>query len=161
MLKDVTEWGKLDIPGPGLISRNNKQIREPEIFDYVRALRSKYKKIAAIGFSLCGWAVFRLRAKGNNHVDCISTAHPTWLEKDEISNVGVPVQMLAPERDPSFHPDLKKFASEVIPTLGVAYDHQYFPGVEHAFATRGDERDEMERTKNAAVGWFQLWFHLQ
>jgi hypothetical protein len=52
--------------------------------------------------------------------------------------------MLAPERDPSFHPDLKKVASEVIPTLGVAYDYQYFPGVEHSFATRGDERDEIE-----------------
>jgi hypothetical protein len=41
--------------------------------------------------------VFQLGAKGNNLVDCISTSHSTSLEKSEIENVGVPVQILAPE----------------------------------------------------------------
>lgn len=41
-------------------------------------------------------------------------------------------------------------------TLGVAYDYQYFPGLEHSFAIRGDPKNPnemkgMERAKNAAV----------
>src|SRR4051812_31156476 len=34
--------------------------------------------------------------------DCISTAHPSLLEKCEIEAVTVPVQILAPEFDPIF-----------------------------------------------------------
>ena len=40
-------------------------------------------------------------------MDCISTAHPSWLTKEEIEGVGVPVQILAPEIDPVFTPELK------------------------------------------------------
>jgi dienelactone hydrolase len=76
--------------------------------------------------------------------------------------VGVPVQILAPEIDPAFTPELKEFANRVIPTLGLPYDYQFFPGVEHAFAARGDpanetERLAMERAKNAALHWFRQW----
>lgn len=76
----------------------------------------------------------------------------------------MPVQILAPEFDIEFTPDKKEFANKVIPTLGVPYDYQYFPGLEHAFATRGDEQSEIEmkglvRAKNAAVNWFNEWLH--
>ena len=156
-------WQELDIPG--FVSRNNKAIRENEIFKCARALRSQYKRVGAIGFCFGGWAVFRLGAKSSDSiVDCISTGHPTWLEKSEIENVGVPVQILAPEFDTQFTPELKAFANSVIPTLGVPYDYQYFPGLEHAFATRGDEKNVAEykgmlRAKAAAVAWFRLWLH--
>jgi dienelactone hydrolase len=162
-LQDETQWGKLDIPG--FLSRNSKAIREPEIFECARALRSQYKRIAAVGFCFGGWAVFRLGGKDVNLVDCISTAHPTLLEKSEIQNVDVPVQIMAPEFDPMFTPELKEFCNKVVPTLGVPYDYQYFPGLHHAFATKGDpenglENKGMERAKNAAVHWFQQWLHL-
>jgi dienelactone hydrolase len=61
-------------------------------------------------------------------VDCISAAHPTWLTKEEIDDIGVPVQILAPEVDPAFTPELKAYANSVIPTKGVPYDYQFFPG---------------------------------
>jgi len=101
-----------------------------------------------------------LGAKENNGlVDAISTAHPTWLTKEEIEAVGVPVQVLAPEHDATFTPELKEFFNRVAPTLGVPYDYQYFPGLEHSFATRGKEDDKkgMVRAKNAAVSWFREW----
>lgn len=175
ILADESQWSKLDIPS--FTSRNSKAIREAEIFECARALRTQYghKQIGAIGFCYGGWAVFRLGSKAYNNnvdgqetklVDCISTAHLSWLEKGEIENVGVPVQILAPEFDPAFTPELKEFSNRVIPTLGVAYDYQYFPGVAHAFATRGDpekdvERKGMERAKNAVVHWMKEWLHLQ
>ena len=43
-----------------------------------------------------------------------------------------------------FTPELKEFSNKVIPTLGVPYDYQYFPGVEHSFATRGDQQSEAQ-----------------
>lgn len=158
----MSRWGELNLPE--FTQRNSKITREKEYYEFARALRSMYKRTAAIGFCFGGPIVFRLGKKGNNLVDCISTAHPTFLEKDEIIAVGVPVQILAPEIDSQFTPELKIFSNEIIPAAGVAYDYQYFPGLEHGFATRGDpsnsaERKGMERAKNATVLWFRQWLH--
>lgn len=161
ILKYRKNWGQLDIAG--FCSRNTKAIREAEIINFAKNLRAQYQRVGAVGFCFGGWAVFRLGSKENaGLVDCISTAHPTWLEKSEIENVNVPVQIMAPEFDTMFTPELRAFANQVIPTIGVPYDYQYFPGLEHAFATRGDKENPaecagMERAKSAAVYWFRLW----
>ena len=162
LCKDPSQWGPLDLGA--FTARNSKEVREAEIFAFAKTLRSQYKRVAAIGFCYGGWAVFRLGAKGNDLVDCISTAHPSWLTEEEIQNVGVPVQILAPEIDPVFTPELKEFSNKVIPSLGLAYDYQYFPGLEHSFAVRGNRENEaemkgLERAKNAAVSWFRQWLH--
>jgi dienelactone hydrolase len=136
-----------------------------------------------IGYCYGGWSSFKLGSREENGlVDCvlslpgvdhktrsdletgISTAHPTWLTKDEMDNIGVPVQICAPEVDAAFTPELKAYANEVIPTKGVPYDYQYFHGVEHSFATRGNLEDEKEkramlRAKRAQVGWMREWLH--
>ena len=39
----------------GFLSRNSREIREPEIFEAGRALRQKFKKVGAIGFCFGGW----------------------------------------------------------------------------------------------------------
>ncbi|KAF9894110.1 hypothetical protein FE257_009083 [Aspergillus nanangensis] len=160
ILQDQTQWHKLDLPA--FIERNSKENREPQIVSCAQALRAQYKRTGAIGFCFGGWGVFRLGARGKNLVDCISTAHPSFLEKGEIEQVGVPVQIMAPEIDPMFTAELKVFSNQVIPTLGVPYDYQYFPQVEHAFAVRGDPKNPAEmkamiRAKNAAVLWFRQW----
>lgn len=163
LLKSPSEWGPLDLPG--FTVRNSKEHREPEITAFAKALRKEYQSVGAIGFCYGGWAVFRLGAKANNGlVDCISTAHPSWLTQSEIEHVGVPVQILAPEIDPVFTPELKEFSNRVIPSLGLEYDYQHFPGLEHAFAVRGNREDKaemegLERAKNAAVYWFKQWLH--
>ena len=88
------------------------------------------------------------------------------LTKAEIDAVGVPVQIMAPEHDQAFTPELKAHANGIIPTLNVEYDYQYFPGLKHGFATRSDPSDPkqkngMERAKNAAVAWFAQFLHMQ
>jgi dienelactone hydrolase len=159
--KNPSEWGPLDLPA--FTARNSKEIREPEVVAFAQNLRKKYKRVGAIGFCYGGWAVFRLGDKAKNGlVDCISTAHPSWLTRSEIECIGVPVQILAPEIDPVFTPELKEFSNRVIPFLEVAYDYQHFPGLEHAFAVRGNRANEaemkgLERAKNAAVHWFKQW----
>lgn len=96
-------------------------------------------------------------------VDCISTAHPSLVDKAEIDAISVPTQICVSEIDPQFTPELKEYTAKVLPTLNIEYDYQYFPGLVHGFATRGDMKDAkqrkgLERAKNAAVYWF--WQHL-
>jgi len=162
MLDDPERAKKFDLMG--FIGRNSKDIRGPEIFAAAKQLKSQYKKVGAIGFCYGGWAVFQLGGKGQNLVDCISMAHPSLVDKKEISNVAVPTQILAPETDSMLTPELKTFCNETIPSLGVDYSYEFFPGLVHGFATRGDmnnktQRDGLERAKNAAVHWFQQHLH--
>ncbi|GLA18164.1 hypothetical protein AnigIFM62618_005319 [Aspergillus niger] len=167
-VRDFAKLRQLDMPA--FLARNSKITREHEIVECAQALRSKYRKLGTIGFCFGGWGVFRLGAKRSAEdnstplVDCISTAHPSLLELSEIENVKVPVQILAPENDMMFKQELKDTCNRVIPSLGLPYDYQFFPRVEHGFAIRGNrhDKDEMEamvRAKSCAVYWFKYWFH--
>ena len=84
------------------------------------------------------------------------------MTKEEIDGLGVPIQIQAPEIDPIFTADLKKYANTVIPSLGLQYEYLYLPGTEHGFATRGDTLDAkamlaMKRGMGAAANWFRFW----
>ncbi|RKL44121.1 hypothetical protein BFJ72_g3854 [Fusarium proliferatum] len=162
ILFDKSRMGEFDLGA--FFKRNSKTVRRPELVRFAETLRSSFSRIGAVGYCFGGWAVFNLGAKELSLVDCISTSHPSFLEKEEIANIGVPIQILAPEFDPQFTPELKAYANEVLPMTGVAYDYQYFPGLEHGFAIRGDEskpgeRDGMERAKNAVSLWLRQWLH--
>ncbi|KAK5136317.1 hypothetical protein LTR08_003690 [Meristemomyces frigidus] len=144
---------------PGFFAANSKQIRQPEIFSCARALRAQHAKVGAVGYCFGGWACFRLGAKELHLVDCISVAHPSLLEKSEIDNLSVPTQIIAPEHDYLLTPELKEYCNTTIPRLGVAYQYDFYPGLEHGFAVRGDPEDVrtkvgLERAKNAVVMWF-------
>lgn len=65
-----------------------------------------------------------------------------------------------------FTPDQKEYCNKVIPTLGVDYDYQHFPGMHHGFACKGNPNNKAEeeglvRAKNAAVHWFRQYLHEQ
>ncbi len=145
---------------------NGRESREAEIFACARALREKYQKVGAVGFCYGGWAVFRLGA--NEHqpplVDCITAGHPSLLTKEDIDGVAVPTQMLAPEVDSQYTPELKSYTFETLLKAGVPFDYQHLPGVEHACLVRGDpgksgEREAMARGKDAAVSWMEQYLH--
>lgn len=148
------------------VSRNSKEIRWPEIKRAAEDLRMLHNRTGVIGYCFGGWSSFSLGSSQFTPrlVDCISAAHPTFLTREEMDNIGVPVQIVAPEKDPVFNPELKKYANEVIPTKGLPYDYSFFPRVEHAFVTRGDlkkdgERVAMLRAKRVQVGWMREWLH--
>ena len=161
----TAQWNKMGDPEelysgkPPLmdfIGRNSKQLRRPEILAAAKELKLKYNKVGAIGYCYGGWAVFQLGEKGNNLVDCISTAHPSFVDKREIEMLGVPIQILAPETDTQLTPELKEFCNRIIPTLGLDYAYEFFPGLAHGFATRGDpeiqvQKNGLERAKNSII----------
>ncbi|KAI1805103.1 dienelactone hydrolase family protein [Daldinia bambusicola] len=150
----------------GFTVRNSRAAREPEIFAAARALRQKYAKVGAVGYCFGGWAVFRLGAKEHSPplVDCISTGHPSLLTKQDIEEVAVPVQLLAPEHDPMYSAELKNFTFETVPKLGVEFDYRHYPGVAHGALVRGSDKVPgealaMARAKNDAVNWFNQFLH--
>ncbi|KAF4553241.1 Dienelactone hydrolase-like protein 2 [Elsinoe fawcettii] len=167
MIQAFENPGSNDFDWRILLKDQTKENRSPDILNFARALRSQYKRVGAVGFCWGGWAVFHLADKANNGlVDAISTAHPSLLTQDEMAKAGVPVQIHAPETDFMFKPEDKAFANEKLPSLGIAYDYQYYPGLAHGFGTRGDPKDEpsrkgMVRAKNATVAWFQQWLAIE
>ena len=148
------------------IARNSREIREPEIFAYAKALRLKgYDKIGAVGFCYGGWAVARLAAAegdGKPLVDAISAGHPSLLTKEDIDGVAVPSQWLSPEHDPVYTAELKAHTVAKLQEKNLPFDYQYFPGIEHGAMVRGDEkrageRAAMVRAKVAVVLWMKTW----
>lgn len=155
-------WQEIDLKG--FQKRNDKDVRWPEIESFAKALRDEYGRLGTIGYCYGGWTGLWLGSAKYQLVDCVSIAHPTWATKEELDDIAVPIQIVAPEIDAAFTPELKAHANTVIPTKGVPYDYQFFPGVVHAMATRGDpnaknERRSMIRAKNAAVAWMKEWLH--
>ena len=152
---------KFDLPA--FLGRNNKDIRFPEIKQVAQALKSQYRKVVGIGYCYGGWGHFQLGADPSL-IDAISVAHPSGLTMEEIENVKVPVQILAPETDPVFTQELKDYANKTIPALNLPYEYVYFPGVAHGFASKGDPDDEvqrngLERAKRSAVNFMNEFLH--
>lgn len=159
-----------DLDLPSFMARNSKLAREPEMVAFIKTLRANgFEKVGAIGYCFGGWAVFRLAGaeyQGKRLVDCVTAGHPSLLTKEEIDGArpDVPVQILAPEIDAAYTAELKTHTFVTLQKLGVPFDYQHFPGVEHACFTRGDEnvpgdRAALVRGKNAAVAWAKQWLH--
>ena len=155
-------FGEIDLQG--FLGRHGREQREPEIFACAKKLRAEYLKVGAVGYCYGGWAVFRLGAKWNDLVDCIVAGHPSLLTKEDIAAVDVPVQVQAPEFDPVYTLELKRYTFDTLQVNGVPFDFQYFPGVHHACLVRGSpkverEREAMARGKNATVAWLRQFLH--
>ncbi|KAL4938782.1 hypothetical protein BDV06DRAFT_200146 [Aspergillus oleicola] len=150
----------------GFRARNTRDGREKEIFDVATELRCRHDILIAIGYCWGGWAAFRLGAEDPHSpladtpplADAVIVAHPSLLTKEDIDGVIVPTQILAPEHDPIFNDDLKRYTFDSLVRRGVKFDWQHFPGVEHACLSRGDtsrpgEKEALERGMGAVASW--------
>jgi dienelactone hydrolase len=135
----------------------------PSVKAAAEALKGQYAKVGAIGYCWGGWAVFQL-ASDPALVDVITAAHPAMFGKEDIDKIKVPVQLIAPEEDFTFTPELKQHCLETLPKTGVQWRYDYYAGYKHGFASRGDPTTEqgragLERAKRSAVSWFAEFLH--
>ncbi|KAI0533045.1 dienelactone hydrolase [Xylaria digitata] len=152
----------------GMSKLNSREIRGPEMVACAKALKGEhgFKRLGAIGFCYGGWAVCYLGSKerGEKLVDAVSMGHPSWLVKEDIANLTVPIQILAPEIDPAFTAELKAYAFETLLKLNLPFDYVHYPGIVHGGLVRGSEKVDKEReamaaAKNSAVVWFKQQLH--
>ncbi|KAI3316884.1 dienelactone hydrolase [Xylariaceae sp. AK1471] len=159
-------FGEIDMAG---VARDNaREIRAPEMEACAKALKSElgFKRLGAIGFCYGGWAVCHLGSKEQNPklVDVISMGHPSWLVKEDVDKLAVPIQILAPEHDHAYTPDLKKYTFAKLLELNLPFEYVHYPGAEHGGLVRGsenkpEERLAMAQAKNSAVAWFKQHLH--
>lgn len=152
------DFTKLDLPN--FMKRNGRHVREPEILQIARILRSKFDRVCAIGFCYGGWAVFHLGSRQHQPalVDCMVAGHPSFLTQEDIDDVRVPVQILAPEFDQMYTAELKLHTFHALPKLGLPFDYRHFPKVGHGCLIRGSrklegEQDAIIQGRKAAIHW--------
>ena len=154
-----------DFDWDGWFATNAVDVRMPEILASARLIRSQYPKLGAVGYCWGGAAMFKLASKQHEGlVNCVSMAHPGAPTKNDVYNIGVPIQILAPEYDEPFPAEWRDFCNLEIPKLGVEYYYQYFPGQTHGFAVRCNDIEEgekraLELAKNAMVYWLLAHLH--
>ncbi|KAI1426088.1 dienelactone hydrolase [Xylaria sp. FL1777] len=157
-------WNEIDVAG--IVKTQSREIRGPEIVACARTIKAElgFKRLGAVGYCYGGWGVCHLASREQEilFVDAISIAHPSWLVKKDIENIAVPVQVLAPELDLSYTPELKSYTFQTLLKLNVPFNYQHFPGINHGALVRGDDRNKGERqamamAKNAVVAWFKQY----
>lgn len=77
----------------------------------------------------------------------------------------MPVQVLAPETDPQFSPELKAYTQAHLPKTNLDYDYIDYPGLVHGFAVKGDpsnkaQKDGLEKALRDFVTWANKQFKL-
>ncbi|KAI0816535.1 dienelactone hydrolase [Xylaria sp. FL0064] len=157
-------WNEIDLNG--VVRDQSREIRGPEIVACARAIKAElsFKRLGAIGYCYGGWAVCHLASKAQEFqlVNAISIAHPSWIVKEDIDNIAVPFQVLAPENDQSYTLEMKSYTFQTALKLNVPISYQHFPGIDHGALVRGDERNKGEReamamAKDAVVVWFKQY----
>ncbi|KAI1170384.1 dienelactone hydrolase [Nemania sp. FL0916] len=112
-------WDETDVED--IAKKQSRDIRGPEVVACACARAIK----AELGFKrLCA-----AQAQGIPPlVDAISMGHPSWLVEDDIDNISVPFQTLAPEHDPAYSPGLKSYTFRAAFNMKVPFDYRHFPG---------------------------------
>ncbi|RAK97234.1 dienelactone hydrolase family protein [Aspergillus ibericus CBS 121593] len=142
----------------------DKKAHTPEVVDPIieaclNEMRTKYgcKKIGAVGYCFGGKYVVRYLRPGQ--VDAGYTAHPSFVQEDELRAIKGPLAIAAAETDAIF-PAEKRHESEVIlKELGLPYQINLYSGVEHGFAVRGNpEKRTVQYAKESAFLQAVQWF---
>ncbi|KAI1821869.1 putative hydrolase [Xylaria intraflava] len=166
--KLVEEHRFAEIDLKSMAANNSRDIRGPEMEACAKILKGElgYKRLGAIGFCYGGWGVCRLGSKTQEPplVDAISLVHPSWLVEADIDNLAVPTQILAPEFDAAFTPELKLRSFNVLVNSKLPFEYVHYPDIVHGNLVRGSEKHPLERqamasAKNSASAWFRQHLH--
>ena len=96
---------------------------------------------------------------GDGKIDVGYTAHPSFVDKEELAAIKGPLAISAAETD-SIFPTEKRHESEVIlKETGMPYQINLYSGVEHGFAVRGDMSKPVSKyAKESAFLQALQWF---
>ncbi|KDR70046.1 hypothetical protein GALMADRAFT_903078 [Galerina marginata CBS 339.88] len=116
-------------------------------------------KYFAVGY--CFGAPHVLDFAANKLIPSIAAiAHPSFLNESHFENLKKPLLLSCAEIDSLFTPQARHRAEEILAKNNSSYHLQLFSGVEHSFASRGDESVEhirwaKEESARSIVAWFK------
>ncbi|KAG9230134.1 Hamartin protein-domain-containing protein [Amylocarpus encephaloides] len=130
-MKWVTQGSSGDNP-------HTKDAVDPIVKRAIAYLKEQgFKKIGSVGYCFGAKYVCRFMAGGKG-IDVGYSAHPSFIDDDELSAITGPFSISAAETDDIF-PAEKRHKSEVIlQKTGLPYQINLFSGVAHGFSVRGD-----------------------
>lgn len=93
-------------------------------------------------------------------VDVGYSAHPSFVDDDELKAIKGPFAISAAETDQIFPTEKRHRSEEILKEVGQPYQINLYSGVEHGFAVRGDPNNRVvqyakESAFLQAVAWFE------
>lgn len=153
---DLQKWLR-GPPGPGHLPPRV----DPVVAAVIAELRSTYAitRLGAVGYCFGGKYVARFMAAGKG-VDVGYTAHPSFVDVEELRGVTGPLSIAAAETDAIFPAEKRRETEDVLKEMQVPYQLCLYSGVEHGFAVRGDvKKREARFAKEAAFEQAVVWFN--
>ncbi|KAK7888024.1 hypothetical protein LTR67_009419 [Exophiala xenobiotica] len=135
---------------------------DPIIDSCLVEMRTKYgcKKIGAVGYCFGGKYVVRHLRPDAGKIDAGYTAHPSFVDADELRDMKGPLAISAAETDAIFPTEKRHETEQILKEVGLPYQINLYSGVEHGFAVRGDLNNRVhlyakESAFLQAVQWFE------
>lgn len=122
------------------------------------------QKIGAVGYCFGGKYVVRHLLPDKGKIDAGYTAHPSFVEVDELKAIKGPLAISAAEVDAIFPAEKRHETEAILKDLGVPYQVNLYGGVQHGFAVRGDlNKRNVQYAKESAFLQAVQWFkeHLE
>ncbi|PVH97185.1 alpha/beta-hydrolase [Periconia macrospinosa] len=135
---------------------------DPKIEAVIKALRgAEYgvKRLGGVGYCFGGKYVCRWLKEGGAGIDAGFTAHPSFVDREEVEGIKGPLSIAAAETDAIFPAEKRRETEDILQKLPVPYQINLFSDVVHGFAVRCDlakprEKFAKEQAFLQAVAWF-------
>jgi len=145
--------------GTGGNNPHTTAVIDPIIEKSIGYLQDKgYKKIGAVGYCFGAKYVVRFMPKGKG-IDVGYSAHPSFVEEEELAAISGPFSISAAEIDQMFPAEKRHKSETILIETKQPYQINLFSGVEHGFAVRCDpsikvQKFAKEKAFLQAVAWF-------
>lgn len=100
-----------------------------------------------------------MRFLGSGKVDVGYSAHPSFVEEDELKAIKGPYAISAAETDQIFPAEKRHKSEEILKETKQPYQINLYSGVVHGFAVRGELKGQEKYAKESAflqaVQWFE------
>lgn len=152
-----------DFDFPGWLSKHGTERVDPIVEATIAELQKTYgvKRIGGVGYCFGGKYVARFLAEGKG-LDVGYTAHPSFVQPQELKGIKGPLSIAAAETDQIFPAEKRRETEDILKEMGATYQLTLYSGVEHGFAVRADVakknvRFAKEAAFEQAVTWFNEW----
>ncbi|KAH6851454.1 dienelactone hydrolase [Alternaria rosae] len=152
---DLQEYIKTTMPKTDTV--------DPMFEKVIKHLRDELevKRLGGIGYCFGGKYVCRFLKEGglsNGGIDAGFTAHPSFVDEEEVRNIKGPLSIAAAETDSIFPAEKRRETEDILKDHTAPYQMFLYSDVEHGFGVKGDlshakARFAKEQAFLQAVGW--------